>query len=293
LSNALAISRELSRFPTLTDRSQQGILNFMFLGRLMLHPQGFSSHPEFAGRIDRRELFYAGGSLGGILGGALTAVAPDFERSALIVPGMNFNLLITRSTQFRPFAEVIYPTYPDRIDQAVISSLTQLLWDRGEANAYAWHMTRDPYPNTPKHKVLLHMAFGDHQVANVATETEARVLRARLRTPALDPGRSLDREPFFGIKPIRRFPRKGNSLVVYDIGPLRPPGCEAAGPPDCLGTPPAPLVNIAPDLGLDPHARTAFEPHAVAQFNQFLRTNGSFIDTCGTAPCYAAGWTGP
>ena len=74
-----------------------------------------------------------------------------------------------------------------------MNSMIQLLWDRGEANGYAWHMTRDPLPNTPRHTVLLHEAFGDHQVANLATEVEARLLRARLRTPALDPGRSLDR----------------------------------------------------------------------------------------------------
>ena len=47
----------------------------MFLGRLMVHPDGFSSHAAFrdAGRsrIDTRRLFYVGGSQGGILGGAL------------------------------------------------------------------------------------------------------------------------------------------------------------------------------------------------------------------------------
>ncbi len=244
--NALNISGDLSRFPTLVDRNQQGLLNFMFLGRLMLHPRGLAANAAFAGKVDRDELFYAGGSLGGILGGALTAVAPDFRQAALIVPGMNFGVLLTRSTQFRPFAEVIYPTYPDRIDQAVVNSLVQVLWDRGEANGYAWHMTRDPLPNTPAHRVLLHEAFGDHQVANIQTETQARVIGARLRTPALDPGRSIDRRPFYGIKRVRRYPWRGNGLVVFDIGPLRPPGCQAAGPPDCLGTPPPPTTNIAP-----------------------------------------------
>ena len=46
------VSVDLSRFPTIADRLQQGILDFMFLGRAMIHPQGFSSNPEFAGRID-------------------------------------------------------------------------------------------------------------------------------------------------------------------------------------------------------------------------------------------------
>lgn len=172
ISSAAAISTDLSRLPTLADRLQQGILNFLFLGRLMVHPQGLSSNPEFAGKIDTQRLYYTGGSLGGIIGGALTAVAPDFERAALIVPGFRFSLLLSRSSQFSRFAQLLFPTYPDPLEQALINSMVQLVWDRGEANAYAWHLTRDPLPGTPKHTVLLHEAFGDHQVSNVATETE-------------------------------------------------------------------------------------------------------------------------
>jgi hypothetical protein len=161
--------------------------------------------------------------------------------------------------------------------------MIQMLWDRGEANGYAWHMTRDPYPDTPQHTVLLHEAFGDHQVANIATEVEARVLRARLRTPALDPGRSTDVRPFYGIRRIRSLPYRGSALVVYDIGPKR--GDQ--------GTPPPPTVNLAPDSGRDPHALTGFEPHAALQLSEFLRQDGAFVNTCGKRPCYAAGWTGP
>jgi hypothetical protein len=291
--NALSISADLSRFPTMADRLQQGLLNFMFLGRAMIHPQGLSSHPAFAGKIDTRRLFYAGGSLGGILGGAYTAVAPDSQRSALIVPGFRFSLLLTRSTQFSTFADVLFPTYPDEVDQAIINSMVQLLWDRGEANGYGWHMTRDPLPDTPRHTVLLHEAFGDHQVANLATETEARLLRARLRTPALDPGRSVDKTPFYGIKPIPRYPWRGNALVVFDTGPLRPAGCDAPGAPACLGTPPAPVTNTIQTQGVDPHGLTGFAPSAVSQFVDFLALDGKFTNTCGDSPCYAADWTGP
>jgi hypothetical protein len=280
---AFEITRDLSRFPRLADRNQQGFLNFLFLGRLMVHGQGLPSRPEFAGKIDTRRLFYAGASQGGILGGALTAVAPDFERAALIVPGMNFSLLIARARPFAPFREVLYESYAGGVERALLTSMLQILWDRGEANGYAWHMTRNPYPNTPRHTVLLHEAFGDHQVANVATEVEARVIGARLRTPALDPGRSRDRRPFFRIPRIPTLPWSGNALVVYDIGPPR--GAE--------GTPPPPAANVPPESGVDPHALTAVEPAATAQFSEFLRIGGAFVDTCGGAPCYAAGWTGP
>jgi hypothetical protein len=281
--NALAISGNLSRFPMLADRTQQGFLNFLFLGRLMVHPRGFSSRPEFAGKIDTRRLFYAGASQGGILGGALTAVAPDFERAALIVPAMNFSLLTTRAVPFAPFRDVLYKSYKGGVERALLASMIQILWDRSDANGYAWHMTRNPYPGTPRHTVLLHEAFGDHQVANVATEVEARVIGARLGTPALDPGRSRDKRPFFGIQRIPRLPWDGSALAVFDIGPQR----------GDLGTPPAPLGNVPPTAGVDPHSRTGFEPSAAAQFSEFLKIGGRFIDTCGGRPCYADGWSGP
>jgi hypothetical protein len=291
IPNDATVSADLSRFPQIADRLQQGILDFLYLGRAMVHPQGFSSNPEFAGRIDTKRLFYAGASLGGIIGGALTTVAPDFDRSALIVPGLRFSLLLTRSSQFPTFGHILYDSYRDPVDQSLVNSMIQVLWDRGEANGYVYHMVRDPLPDTPKKTVLLHEAFGDHQVSNVATETEARIIGARLRTPALDPGRSVDRRPFYGIKPIRRYPWKGNALTIFDIGPLRPPGCTGAA---CRGTPPAPITNTVPEIGVDPHPLTATELTAVFEFSDFLKIGGAFVDHCTKGvPCYAQGWTGP
>jgi hypothetical protein len=285
LANTAGILGELSRFPTLADRLQQAMLNFLFLGRTMIHPQGFSSSLAFwdsgGPLIDRGELFYAGGSQGGIAGGALTAVAPDFRRSVLIVPGMNYSLLLTRSIDFDPFAALMYPAYPNELERPLLFSMIQMLWDRGEPNGYAQHMTSDPYPNTPPHTVLLHMAFGDHQVANVATEVEARTIGARIRVPAIDPGRHPDRVPYYGIEPIRRYPYGGSALVVWDIGPLR--GAE--------GTAPSPVANTPPRAGRDPHGLTGREPLAQLQFSEFI--DGALVDVCGPAPCYAAGWTGP
>jgi hypothetical protein len=176
----------------------------------------------------------------------------------------------------------MYPAYPDELERPLLLSLIQTLWDRGEPNGYAWHMTDDPYPNTPRHTVLLHMAFGDHQVANIGTEVEARTIGARIRLPAVDPGRHSDRVPYFGIEPIRRYPYDGSALVVWDIGPLREGG---------LGTATPPITNTPPRLGRDPHGITGREPLAQLQFSEFI--DGAFLDVCGSSPCYAAGWTGP
>jgi hypothetical protein len=292
IGNAVRILQNLSLFPSLVDRLQQGYVDFFYLGRLMIHPDGFSSHPAFRDDgqpvIDTRRLFYDGNSQGGIFGGALTALAPDFERAVLGVPGMNYSTLLRRSVDFDTYSIILVPAYPSLIERPLILSLIQTLWDRADANGYAHHITRDPLPGTPPHKVLLHVALGDHQVAQVTAEVEARTIGAHLRTPAIDAGRSFDRVPFFGIPPIRRYPFSGSALVIWDSGPLRPDGMGGM-----IGTPPAPITNTPPRLGRDPHEFPRREASARLQKSEFLRIDGRVIDPCAGQPCYAGGWTGP
>ena len=98
------------------------------------------------------------------MGGALTALAPDFDRAVLGVPGMNYSTLLRRSVDFDLYAhgEIegvdtpagLYDSYPNELERPLLLSLIQLLWDRGEANGYAHHMTSDPLPGTPAHDVL-------------------------------------------------------------------------------------------------------------------------------------------
>ena len=138
-------------FPTMPDRLQQGILNHLFLGRLMMHPDGLSADPAFQNRrrpplLDQRELFFDGNSQGGILGGALNAVATDWQRAVLGVPAMNYSTLLDRSIDFDVFAAVLDPAYPDPVDRQLGIALIQMLWDRGETNGYAQHLDRRPVP---------------------------------------------------------------------------------------------------------------------------------------------------
>ena len=83
----VAALANLNLFPIVVDRLQQGVLNTLFLGRLMLNPQGLRLQPGVpVGRppvIDTSHLYYDGNSQGGIEGGLATAVAPDFRRAVL------------------------------------------------------------------------------------------------------------------------------------------------------------------------------------------------------------------
>ena len=271
---------DLSNFNKIPDHAQQGFLNFMYLGRAMIHPNGFSSDPAFQVNgqsvIDGTRLFYDGNSQGGIMGGSLAALAPDCNRAALGVPGMNYSTLLQRSADFDPmYSQFLYPNYPNELERQLIFSLMSTLWDRGEADGYAEHMTYNPYPNTPAHTVLLHEAFGDHQVANVTTEVEARTIGAFLRAPSLDVGRHSDNPAYYDIPHIPSFPWDGSAYVVWDSGSPTPP-----------------TTNTPPRAGADPHSHPRSDVKARAQKSDFLQVNGTLTDPCGPGPCYANGYTG-
>ena len=82
---AIPALRDLSKFPPLPDRLQQGFLDFIYLGRLMMLPTASPairrSSSAAQSVIDpSKGVFYYGNSQGGIAGGALTAVEPDVTR---------------------------------------------------------------------------------------------------------------------------------------------------------------------------------------------------------------------
>ena len=192
-NTAAAVLPDLSNFPMLADRLHQGLLNGLFLGRLMIHPAGFASHVAFHADgatlgspsvIDDTELYHEGSSQGGIFGGALTAIAPDFTKSVLNVPAMNYSVLLPRSIDYDPFSAIINTIYTDELSRPLLLSLVQMLWDRAEPNGYAHRMTTDPLPDTPPHKVLMNVAFGDHQVTNFQADVEARTIGAQTHLPS-------------------------------------------------------------------------------------------------------------
>ena len=274
-----SVINDASGFQALTDRMQQGFVQQLYLGRAMIHPQGFSSNAAFQrageGVIDTQRLFYDGNSQGGIMGAALTALAPDFERAALGVPGMNYSTLLQRSVDFDAYAQLLYPNYPKQIERQLSLAYLQLLWDRGEANGYAHHVTTRPLPNTPAHAVLMHVAFGDHQVADFTPAIMARTFGAGIRQPAFAPGRSPFSNPWFGLKRLS-FPSTGSGLVYWDAG-----------------TPPAPLTNVPNRAGQDPHGAPRDEAAARVQKSEFLKVGGTIVDVCGGGPCFARGYTRP
>ena len=301
--NAIALLGDMSKFSSMADRLQQGLLNELILGRLMINPSGFAAAEAFKSStsqsaIDTSALYYDSNSQGAILGGALTALSPDFTRAVLGVGGMNYSLLLPRSVDFDTYELIFKPAYKSRLERMLLLSAIQNLWDRGETNGYGQHVTNKPLPGTPKHNVLLHVGLGDHQVAQVSAEVEARTLGLVGRRPAYDAGRSDDKTALWNIPSLSSGNAGGSGLVIWDSGPCRIGTVFAT----CLendafdklggvGNPIAPTGSVAPRLGRDPHSRPRSTPAARQQKSEFLKPSGKITEVCPAASaCHSVGW---
>jgi hypothetical protein len=312
--NAVIALADLSRFPLLTDRVQQGELNFLYLQRLMVSAQGFSSNPAFqfadgTSFIDTTAPYYDGNSQGGIFGGTVCAVSVDVRRCVLGVPGMDYSILLPRSSDYvathhvsqidptklpsDPTGQIGYSNlldtaYPDQSQRILILDLIQTLWDRSDPDGYASHM-RSGLPNTPAHEVLLQVAYGDHQVANITAEDEARTIGAAGVYPPLVSQRyGPYHDVFWNIPAIGSFPYSGSAITLFDTGPV---GADAACGHN--GTDPPPPSDTPDRAGEDPHEAPRRAHYGQQQKSDFLQPNGMVTNPQpGGAPYFAWCWDG-
>ena len=299
LGNTAGILADVSNFPQLADRLQQGLLDEIFLGRLMGMTSGFSSDVAFHADgttlgsnpvIDTSELYYQGSSQGGIMGGALTAVDPDFTRSVLNVPAMNYSVLLPRSVDYDSFAGI----------------LNRRLHRSAGAPAAA---LADPDALGPRRAGRLRAPDDDESPAGQSGPHGADEHRARR-----PPGHQLpvgcrgpdDRrlhthpDPGSGALARQRHPleRPGDLRVPVqrlggDLRRHRPVRANPSPPPTNIGVPPPPFTNTPNRTGEDPHGAPRGAPSALQLISDFLKPTGAVTNVCGPAPCYGGGYTGP
>ncbi len=257
---------DLGGFRKLPERSHQGILNQLVLGHLLGAADGLSAHPAFqyddgtggmVSVIDPTHVYWYGISQGGILGGVVMALAQETTRGVLGVPAANFSTLLQRSVDFDPFFVALRSAYPNDLDRAVGYPLIQQLWDRAEPNGWYHHTVAEPLPSTPAHKVLVHMATGDAEVANLATEIMVRSMGIPQVAPPV--------QSYFDI-PEMTAPFDGSAMVESDGG-----------------FPPAPITNVPPARN-NAHEEMRARPAIQAQIDRFLRPDGLVENFCD-GPC--------
>ncbi|MGB0113889.1 MAG: hypothetical protein WBP59_11760 [Ilumatobacteraceae bacterium] len=274
IPTAITALQDLSNFAVFTDRMQQGLLNQLVLGRMMLADNGLVTEPEFRRSdgspvYDRSTLVYDGNSQGGIMGMALAGISQDFERAVLGVVGMNYSTLLPRSVDFDDFHLVFDPAYPSALDRALGLGVIQMLWDRTDGAGYVRHVVSDPLPDTPTKDVLMHVAFGDWQVSELTAMAAARTMGVPIHRPVTADDRSREVEPGWGIDTLD-YDADRSALVIWDSG-----------------SDPIPIEQTAPRTSRDPHGDPRNDVIVRAQKAAFL-FDGDLIDVCDAAACTAA-----
>jgi len=294
-----SLVQDLSQFHFIPERLHQGFLNHLLLGRLLGDPvNGFNSDPGFqyggVPLIDTTEVYYSGGSQGGIFGVAIMSIAEDFKRGFVAVPGANYSTLLHRSIDFNPYLAAQRTAYPDRLDEELLLALIQQLWDRAEPQGYMNHLAAGDLSVPPvPHKILIHMATYDSEVSNLATEIMVRSLGIEQVTPVHrsffqinEAAAPFDTSAFVEVNPQRK------RCNVPGGGPS--PGATCTTDAECpkAGDPPThtfcdpdipPLTNQAPPYNNGNHGATGSLATG-AQIAEFLKPNGQVLQFC-TGPC--------
>lgn len=245
---------DISQFWHLGEMLRQGMINQIALTRSLLGV--CRTLPELtadgAPLIEPERRYFVGGSQGSILGGTLLTLSPDISRGALIVGGSNFSFMIERSIHYNRFEPLLAPSYPARLDRAVLMALSQHIWDRAESASYLRHATAG-LPGIGPKEFLYVVAENDAQVPNLASHLAARlagipVVEGSVHRP-------------WGVPEVAA-PYRGSAYVAFDVGDR-----------------PTPPGNRAPQVDDGGHNDAAFTPPAKEMIRHFLDT-GEVIMPC-------------
>ena len=176
-------------FPITTFRLGQGHIDGIALSYTIRRMQddaqikatlGISHNP-----IQADGMTYYGISLGGIMGGGFMALHPFIKYGVLNVPGSTWSLMMQRSSNWNSYGAILATGYPSYMDQQIVLTLAQALFDISDPIAFAPHLISNPFPGTPAKNILFQEAVGDSQVPNVSTEKMARATGVKLISPSV------------------------------------------------------------------------------------------------------------
>jgi hypothetical protein len=206
----------------------QGIANHVALERAMetvLSEDLFVCRPEDAtatgctagARLtDPTKLYYYGLSQGHIFGTTFMAYTKKIRRGVVGVGGGNYSTMLERSVDWPTYKTILLGTYPDPFDVVLAINLFQQWWDQSETSGISNAVLDGTATGTPPKQLLLHMAIGDAEVPNLATEWQARTMGIPVLAPA---------SPYvpYGMTSMPSpIAPGGSALVIMDGGVPRP-----------------------------------------------------------------------
>jgi pimeloyl-ACP methyl ester carboxylesterase len=249
-----SILYDVGTFPLLSERLHQGMMNQIGVSRSIAGACQADPAFQLAGSpsVDPSRIYYAGGSQGGMLGGAILAIHPDVRRGMLFVNGMSFPFTMDRSLDFSEYYPLMAAAYPDRVDRIVLLSMVQHLWDQVESAGYM-HLLVEGDGEIGGKQVLAIAAENDPKVQNLSTDLA-------MRTAGVPIVRGSSRESW-GFE-VKDAPFEGSAYLTIDMGDREiPPG------------------NVAPEVDDLGHDTSGFTPAAQAIIRQWL------ADGTVTMPC--------
>ena len=265
---AAKVLSNITNFPIVSDRLQQGQLNFLVLAHMARRLLPTEPLLQAGGKpmTDGKQMYYFGCSQGGIEGGTFLALSPDVERAALDVGAGEYALMISRSADFKSFKDIFDALqYPQR-DQQFMMTLMQAYWDFADPISYASVLGGQPLPDYQTKMPMSPRRFAyqegrnDSQVPNVATRMMVRSMGLAHLGPMV--------EPVFGVTASTAVSLPA-AYIQYDVG----------------GAPITPDVNTP--LGGDNGVHGAVRKLAATQ-QQWLKLftpDGDVFPTCGSTPC--------
>jgi dienelactone hydrolase len=258
---------DFSKFPWITDRLQQALVNTMVLERTMVGSIVNDAAMTVSGQAggmpiaDPTRVFYYGISLGGIMGLSFMGYDPDITRGVLGCGGGFWSTLFQRSVNWKEASVIVPASYPDSLDGQLLLALAQMQFDYTDPATVAPYVLgakEAPLSGVPRKQLLMQMGLDDAQVANVTTEMIARTC---------------------GIPVLSR--------AVTDIDGVTPvpgPLSSALTTWDVHGTPVPPDTNQTPAEDNQVHEAIRRIPQAEQQIQTFYAT-GHVVDVCDAGPC--------
>jgi hypothetical protein len=260
---------DLNRGPQIADKLGQSVIDFMALENLAHGPMAQAPEFQFNGQsvIDTSNIFYVGGSLGGIMGNTIMAYDPNLTRAVLAVPGANWWMMIERSNAWSLLIGAAQGAYPDsEIYQLSLSMALGMGLEPFDPLTTAAHVIKDPLFGNPTKNVLMWYSLGDCLVTNISTEMVAREMGIQVLGPSV-------KSPY-GLAPVSG-PLE-NGITVYDDHP----------------TPLPPETNTPPLQDNGTHSGINKKPAPLRQVEAFLLQGQQAADEClvanAPAPCDCA-----
>jgi hypothetical protein len=251
----------VDKFPPVAERLMQGVINQLVLTRAFSGACRTSipelQHPDGHSVIRTGEPFFIGISQGSIMGATTVAVSLDVRKAALMVGGMNYSVMIPRSSNWTTYEAILRGWYRNRLDRELLLGVMNTFWDLATPDAYMGHYAGDLLPGTPAKTILYQIARNDSQVPNNASDLAARTAGFTLLTPSpVSP---------WGIEGSDA--PEGSAMVYFDFGvEPNPPG------------------NQVPPEDNQVHGDQRGLAATQEQVDRFFRDGGRIENTCD-GPC--------